>query len=548
MPRFGLSLLCGTLIYSSLLTTPVHAACIPNTTDTPGLQNYLTSGGQSYTLSLCQGQVYNLTDILNYTAPYQEISTEGYPTDGTRATLLVGGFNISTAIYAQGSNLFGVALRNVQINGNRGDSPIYTASNANLEFGGPNSGQIVEYVKSYDPRGWSCLHIAEGPFTCSNMTVQYNDIGPCGSDSFQQWADGVSLSCAKSVVQHNTIVDATDGGIVIFGSPYSVIHNNTINVQTRTLLGGINMVDIETWLPYGNFSGVFVENNTINGGFATEVGPRLSSCTSILLHVYPPARLSSCTSILLHPSSSNSTPDTIGAIASGTDESHDQYGNSTLGKNNASAIIKVGIAIGPDVWWGDLRYGTNKTSNSTVRNNVLSGAFAFGLAISSSYNLTLENNTFVNNASFSASYGPNCTTGSSTPHDPVSVLLEPDTVSDSTISMPSFQSSPLSTTLTASNFQIVNGTALGLTCFLPPGTDQFAYPYGGGGVNAASSTSTSSGDPAATSSAVPSASSSKSAAHRTADRPGLEGHLAQFGWLVLAIAGPLVLGMTSVAW
>jgi hypothetical protein len=27
---------------------------------------------------------------------------------------------------------------------------------------------------------------AEGPFTCSNMTVQYNDIGPCGSDSFQQ--------------------------------------------------------------------------------------------------------------------------------------------------------------------------------------------------------------------------------------------------------------------------------------------------------------------------------------------------------------------------
>jgi hypothetical protein len=72
MPRLGLglSLLCGTLSYS-LLSTPVYAACIPNTTDTPGLQNYLTSGGQSYTLSLCQGEVYNLTDILNYTAPYQ---------------------------------------------------------------------------------------------------------------------------------------------------------------------------------------------------------------------------------------------------------------------------------------------------------------------------------------------------------------------------------------------------------------------------------------------------------------------------------------------
>jgi hypothetical protein len=70
---------------------------------------------------------------------------------------------------------------------------------------------------------------AEGPFACSNTTIQYNDIGPCGSQSFQQvcpsemlrasgaeglrqWADGISLSCSSSLVQHNTIVDATDGG------------------------------------------------------------------------------------------------------------------------------------------------------------------------------------------------------------------------------------------------------------------------------------------------------------------------------------------------
>lgn len=50
-------------------------------------------------------------------------------------------------------------------------------------------------------RGWSCVHMyafsasleakkltysAEGPFTCSNVTIQNNDIGPCGSDVFQE--------------------------------------------------------------------------------------------------------------------------------------------------------------------------------------------------------------------------------------------------------------------------------------------------------------------------------------------------------------------------
>lgn len=103
-------------------------------------------------------------------------------------------------------------------------------------MGGPNSGQLIEYVRSFDPRSWSCLHIAEGPLTCNNVTVQNNDIGPCGSDAFQQWADGISLSCRNSMVRDNMIQGATDGGIVVFGSPGSKIYNNTIwvlNVSIR---------------------------------------------------------------------------------------------------------------------------------------------------------------------------------------------------------------------------------------------------------------------------------------------------------------------------
>lgn len=103
-----------------------------------------------------------------------------------------------------------------------------TGGGANIEMGGPNSDQLIEYVHSYDPRSWSCLHIAEGGLLCNNVLVQNNDIGPCGLDAYQQWADGISLSCRSSIVRNNLINNPTDGGIVVFGSPGSLVENNTI--------------------------------------------------------------------------------------------------------------------------------------------------------------------------------------------------------------------------------------------------------------------------------------------------------------------------------
>jgi parallel beta-helix repeat protein len=64
--------------------------------------------------------------------------------------------------------------------------------------------------------------------TCNNVTVQNNDIGPCGSDAFQEWADGISISCRNSVVKNNMIQGPTDGGIVLFGAPGTQVFNNTI--------------------------------------------------------------------------------------------------------------------------------------------------------------------------------------------------------------------------------------------------------------------------------------------------------------------------------
>ncbi|KAF8607578.1 hypothetical protein BDV93DRAFT_519610 [Ceratobasidium sp. AG-I] len=341
---------------------PRQQECItpePTETITDRLNTLLNSSGPGYVLPLCQNAVYPLTAPLVYAAANQEISTVGYPIGDERATLLVDGFwndtnGHSVAVIGNCIGCDGLILRHVQINGGRnGRAPIQ--GGGNIEFGGPNANQLIEYVRTYDPRSWTCLHISEGVLNCTNTTIQMNDIGPCGSDLFQTWADGISLSCRNSVVRDNWIDSPTDGGIVIFGSPGSLIQNNTIWIENNTLLGGINVVDYDPF--NGDFTGVVVENNTIIGGFAT-----------------------------------------------------DQPENSTdvyYGDNDQDVIIKMGLAVGNRVWFGD-KYGRNRNVGATVRNNKLTGAFGWGVAVSGVRDFTVENNELVGNTSFIGFRGVNC--------------------------------------------------------------------------------------------------------------------------------------------
>jgi len=327
--------------------------------------------------------------------PDQEISTQGYPTDGSRALFIVNGSlsngqGQTTAIDGTCANCDGVKLRNVQINGARNGGPAVTGG-GNVEMGGSNSNQLVEYVKSYDPRGWTCLHITEGALSCNNITVQNNDVGPCGNDNFQQWADGLSISCQNAVVRNNMVENPTDGGIVVFGSPGTQVYNNTIWVVNQTLLGGINMVDYEPWL--GNYTGTAVYNNTILGGFSNE----------------------------------------------------QEQANETDGTNTDDVIIKLGIAIGPRTWFGS-QYGNNVSSSGRVYNNRLSGAFSYAIGITSAKNFTVENNVLFGNTSFIGARGPNCSS-SDTFVNPAPFVIDQSTVSSST-TQSNFSSIPDGNSLT----------------------------------------------------------------------------------------------------
>ncbi|KLO11233.1 hypothetical protein SCHPADRAFT_831467 [Schizopora paradoxa] len=352
----------------------------PVITITDRMNTALNSSGAGYILSLCPSTIYPIVAPLVFKFPDQEISTQGYPTGDERATLVIQGpvFNgtgHTTAIDGTGPNCDGAKIRHIQINGTRlGGTKLN--GGANIEMGNNNADQLIEYVRSYDPRSWSCMHVTEGSKMCSNATVQNNDVGPCGLDGFNQWADGISYSCWNGLVQNNMINNPTDGGIVLFGAPGTLVRNNTIWIEKQTLLGGINLVD---YGPFnGSFTGVVVENNTIFGGFA------------------------------------DGTP----------------TGNETKGDDEFDAIIKMGIAIGPRTWFGN-HYGNNVSFSAIVRNNQFTGAFGYGIAMSGARNFTVEGNTLIGNTSFIGSRGPNCSSVDQTP-TPAAFVMDQNTVTQST--------------------------------------------------------------------------------------------------------------------
>jgi len=236
---------------------------------------------QTGSAALCPGAVFALSAPVTLDADGQRIYTDGLPTDDTRATLRVASTSLTAAVVMRDFN--DVVLSNLIVDGNRaelgsrsGDALIYA--------GGYSDGQIIRENRIMSTRSWSSLHLIEGNGPgqpCTGALVEDNEIGPAGSSDDMQWADGISLACTNSIVRHNAITDATDGAIVVFGAVGSLIERNTIRAETRTLLGGINMVDEG---PYGgSYAGTIVKDNVIVASGAViriglGMGPRVWGC------------------------------------------------------------------------------------------------------------------------------------------------------------------------------------------------------------------------------------------------------------------------------
>lgn len=229
---------------------------------------------------LCPGAVFELKSPVRISADGQQIYTQNLPTDDTRAVLRIANGSLTTAVLMRDYNR--AVLGNVIVDGNR--SQLGPASGDALIYaGGYSDGQVIRDNKIMDTRSWSSLQLIEGSDRqpCMNALVQNNQIGPAGTSDNLKWADGISLACSSTTVRGNVITDATDGGIVVFGAPGSVIVGNTIRAETRTLLGGINMVDNQVY--GGSYARTVVRDNIIDASGAViriglGMGPRVWGC------------------------------------------------------------------------------------------------------------------------------------------------------------------------------------------------------------------------------------------------------------------------------
>jgi parallel beta-helix repeat protein len=242
----GLAPLFGVLASggSGASAASAATACIRSGSDA-AIQAALTGPGA--VASLCPHSVFRLSNTVTFTAPHQVIQTEGRPAGPARAKLEIVSRNLTIAL--AGTNESYVTIRNIQVSGERqrlGFVPPPPVGGALIEMGGNATGQTIEHVYAHDPRSWSTLHMFEGgskfPPGCEHARILDNTIGPAGFPK-GRWADGISMACGHTLVEGNKVIDATDGGIVVYGADGSMVRDNTIIAATRTLLGGINMVD-----------------------------------------------------------------------------------------------------------------------------------------------------------------------------------------------------------------------------------------------------------------------------------------------------------------
>ena len=125
-------------LFSFLISLSCIAAACISSGDQTTINQALSSGGAGTVVQLCPNTIILINDQINFTADNQELSTEGYPTDGTRATIKVAlGSGVGTLV--AGAFHSGVRLLNVQIDGDR-----------------PNNGLLKGDYRCQDPREGDC--------------------------------------------------------------------------------------------------------------------------------------------------------------------------------------------------------------------------------------------------------------------------------------------------------------------------------------------------------------------------------------------------------
>lgn len=95
----------------------VSASCI-SSGDQTTINSLFSSGGEGTIVQLCASATITVSGPITFTASNQEISTEGYPTDDTRAVIQPAS-NTNTTTMITGYGYDYLSILNIQLDGLR---------------------------------------------------------------------------------------------------------------------------------------------------------------------------------------------------------------------------------------------------------------------------------------------------------------------------------------------------------------------------------------------------------------------------------------------
>ena len=264
------STICGSNPDYGWGTTPVMA--IPTSssgfTGTESqLQSQLNATASGGTVALAQSALVTLGSTLVIPSGVT-LTTTGSPSHNKYA--LMGRLVRSSNFSSQAVELKpGAKLTYVWVDGQRDSGTNYNSSSINIQIDG-GSGTTVSNDRIGNTAGWTNLH-AEGTYEgypCASNTITNNLVDAYTSlHSNNQWSDGLSVACENATVENNSVVDATDVGIVLFRASPAVqaskVSNNTILSAGNSAFGGIVADPLTGGASNPSFSGSSIDHNTL---------------------------------------------------------------------------------------------------------------------------------------------------------------------------------------------------------------------------------------------------------------------------------------------
>lgn len=157
------ALLC--ILALSSYTTAEHHLPTPKcilTSSAKSLNERFQVGGPGTVLLLCPHTLIELEEPIKFTDSFQELATWGYPTDESRATLVINtpyahGVAMDTAISADCEKCIGSRIRNLRIDGGRKSWWKLDSASALIEAG---SRALLDQLDVYHMRGSSGIRLS----------------------------------------------------------------------------------------------------------------------------------------------------------------------------------------------------------------------------------------------------------------------------------------------------------------------------------------------------------------------------------------------------